>query len=198
MGKTDETRKRIVLAAVQLAKEHGPENISVKQIYEKAGISKNTFYQYFNNKEEVFGNTYSTSDEAKMAALSNILLEYDSPLEQFWEFIKIDINRQIELGDKVLATMAIQNLLHNSFNIESEDSLRPSIKIFLSMIQKMQRMDQIGNMADPFLLLRTMYGVAVGTDIRWTKTGGSFDLKKELFDEFMAILQPKVEIRNYE
>lgn len=197
MGKTQETRTKIVHSAISLAKESGPESVSVKQIYEKAGISKNTFYQYFNNKEEVFGGTYTTSDDYKMAALPEIMLNFDSPLEQFWEFSKIDIERQISFGPKLLATISIQNVLHNSFNIESEEALSPAIKVSLSMIRKMQRTKEIANKADAYLILKTIYDCAIGIDIRWTKMDGAFDLKKEIFDQLMMILQPTVELHNY-
>ena len=53
-------------------------------------------------------------------------------------------------------------------------------------------------MADPFLLLRTMYDCAIGIDIRWTKTNGGFDLKREIYDQMMLVLQPSVEITNYD
>ena len=197
MGKTDETRKRIILSAIELAKEFGPEKISVKQIYEKAGISKNTFYIYFSNKEDVFGETYSTSDDLKMERLPQILLEYTSPLEQFWEITKIDLDRQMSFGPKLLSTIAIQNVLHDSFVIEAEDTLSPAIKISLSLIKRMQEMGEIQNMAEPFLLLRALYDCAIGIDIRWTKMDGSFDFKREMYNHMKLILQPKIEIKNY-
>lgn len=197
MSKTQETRNRIIHAAVELAKAEGPQKVSVKQIYEKASISKNTFYQYFQNKDEVFGSTYATSDEEKMLALPEILLKYDSPLEQFWEFSKIDINRQMSFGPKLLAEISMQNVLNNSFCIESEESLSPAIKVSLSLIQKMQRSHEISNQSDPFILLRAMYDCAIGIDIRWTKMNGSFDFKKEIYDQMMTLLQPCIEISNY-
>ena len=198
MGKPQETRNRIIRTAVELAKQKGPDTLPVKEICEGAHISKNTFYQYFTSKEEVFGSTYATSDDDKMAALPEILLKFDSPLEQFWEFNKIDIARQTSFGPKLLATIAMQNVLNDYFCIEEEETLSPAIKVSLSLIQKMQKAKEIKNMADPFLLLRTMYDCAIGIDIRWTKTNGGFDLKREIYDQMMLVLQPSVEITNYD
>jgi len=197
MGKTQETRAKIVHSAIELAKELGPEAVSVKQIYERSGISKNTFYQYFNNKEEVFGDTFANSDDEKMAALPEIMLNFDSPLEQFWEFTKIDLDRHKSFGPKLLATLSTQNVLNNSFNFESEDELSPATKVSLSMIKKMQRTGEIANKSDAFLIAKTIIDIVIGTDIRWTKMSGSFDFKKEAFDQIMLVLQPTVEVTNY-
>ncbi|MDO5520654.1 MAG: TetR/AcrR family transcriptional regulator [bacterium] len=198
MGKSEDTRNKIIHAAVSLAKKQGPEKVSVKDIYEEAGISKNTFYQYFENKEGAFGGTFTTSDEEKVAALPEILLNFDSPLEQFWELSKIDIKRQMSFGPKLLGTIAMQNVLQNTFYFETEGKLSASVNITLSMIKKMQRSKEIHNMTDPFILLRTIYSAVIGIDIRWTKMEGKFDFKQEVYLQTMAILQPVKEISNYE
>lgn len=197
MGKAQETRKKIVETAVALAKKFGPESISVKQIYEHAGISKNTFYLYFNNKDEVFGYTYSVYDDDKVAALPEIMLTFDSPLEQFWAYSKIDIERHISYGPKLLATITFRNVLSQPFDIENEDSLSPSIKVFLSMIKKMQRTGEIANQSDAFLLLKAIYDCVIGIDLRWTKMAGAFDFKQEVYNHMVLILQPTVSISNY-
>lgn len=197
MGKSTETRRKIIMTAVEMAKKEGPDKISVKQICQQADISKNTFYQYFDNKDAAFGGTFTTSDEEKMAALPEILLNFDSPLEQFWEFSKIDLMRQMSFGPKLLGTIAVQNVMHDSFNIEDETDLSSSIGVALSMIKKMQHCKEIKNMSDPFTLLRAIYSAVVGVDIRWSKTDGGFDFKKEMYDQTMAILQPEIEISNY-
>lgn len=197
MGKPEDTRNRIIMSAVKLAKEEGPEHVSVKQICDKADVSKNTFYTYFHSRDEVFGETYSTSEEQKMVDLPNIMLTYDSPLEQFWELNKIDIARHESFGPKLLATITSQNVRQASFNIESEETLPPSIKMSLALIKKMQRMGEIKNMADPFDLLRAMYSAAIGIDIRWTMKDAAFDFKREYFNLMCAIIEPTIEISNY-
>ena len=95
MGKPEVTRKNIILASIKLAKENGPSNVTVREICDEAGISKNTFYLYFHNRDEVFGETYFTDDDEKQRRFPQIMLEYDSPLEQFWELLKIDIERHV-------------------------------------------------------------------------------------------------------
>lgn len=197
MSKKNETKNNIVKAAMELCFTKGIHEVSVRAICEAAGISKNTFYQYFQNKEDVFGDSFASSDEEKMSALPSIFLNFDSPLEQLWEFIKIDINRQMALGPNLISHFAVMNIMHDSFNIEEEEKLTPSLAIALAMVKKMQRCSEIKNMSDPFLLVKTICGSIVGIDLRWAKTKGAFDFKKEVYDQVMAIFQPVNEIKNY-
>jgi len=197
LEKNTSTQSSIVKAAMKMAYENGIQNVSVKSICDTAGVSRNTFYQYFENKEAVFGGSFTSSDEEKMTALPNIFLSFDSPLEQLWEFIKIDINRQMALGPKLIGTFAVMNVQHDSFYIEDEEHLSPSLTIALAMVKKMQRLNEIQNKSDAFLLLRAICGCIVGIDLRWAKTDGGFDFKKEVYDQIMGILLPTAKIGNY-
>lgn len=197
MGKPEVTRKNIILASIKLAKENGPANVTVREICEEAGISKNTFYLYFHNRDEVFGETYFTDDDEKQLRFPQIMLEYDSPLEQFWELLKIDIERHISYGPKLLATISMQNVSQVHFFSEDPELQPETVKIFISLVRKMQRMGEIRNMADPFLIVKAVYICAVGLDIRWTQMDGNFDFKKESFDLLCTLFQPTREIENY-
>lgn len=197
MGKPETTRRNIILASVKLAKEHGPANVTVREICEEAGISKNTFYLYFHNRDEVFGETYFSDDDEKHRRFPQIMLEYDSPLEQFWELLKIDIERHIDFGPKLIATISMQNVSQIKFFSEDPNEQPESVKVFISLVGKMQRMGEIRNMADPFQIVKAVYISAVGLDIRWTQMNGDFDFKKESFDLLVTLLQPTREITNY-
>ena len=197
MGKPEITRKNIIQASVKLAKENGPANVTVREICEEAGISKNTFYLYFHNRDEVFGETYYADDDEKASRFPQIMLEYDSPLEQFWELLKIDIERHLSFGPKLLATISMQNVSQIQFFTEDPEEQPESVKVFTSLVRKMQRMGEIQNMSNPFDIVKGVYLIAVGLDIRWTQMDGNFDFKKESFEMLKMLLQPTREISNY-
>ncbi len=50
----EEKRNKIINAAVDEFVEHGLENASTNRIVAKSGISKGSFYQYFEDKQDVF------------------------------------------------------------------------------------------------------------------------------------------------
>lgn len=197
MDKHQATKTNIIKAAMKLANTNDLHDISVRAICDNAGISRNTFYQYFDNKEAVFGGTFASSEEEKLKTLPEILLSFDSPLEQFWEFLKIDINRQMALGPNMLGHFAVMNVQHDSFCIETEEDLSRSLTIALALLKKMQHVKEIKNTADPFLLLQIICGSFISIDLRWTKTNGAFDFKQMIYQHVMAILMPVTEISNY-
>ena len=52
--KTDDKRRAILAAALELFREIGYERASMSKISEKIGGSKSTLYNYFKSKEELF------------------------------------------------------------------------------------------------------------------------------------------------
>jgi hypothetical protein len=101
------------------------------------------------------------------------------------------------LGPKLIGYFSVMNVQHNSFYIEDEEHLSPSLSITLAMIKKMQRLKEINNKNDAFLILRIICGCIIGIDLRWAKTNGGFDFKKEVYEQTMAVLMPAEEIKNY-
>ncbi|MBQ2753721.1 MAG: TetR/AcrR family transcriptional regulator [Firmicutes bacterium] len=60
--KRRENKSNIIEATVELIKEIGIENITIRKICEKADIAIGTFYYYFNTKEDLLG--YFVLDES--------------------------------------------------------------------------------------------------------------------------------------
>ncbi len=61
-----EKREKIINAAVDEFAEYGLENASTNRIVENSGISKGSFYQYFEDKQDVFMYLLSVLEEEKM------------------------------------------------------------------------------------------------------------------------------------
>ncbi|MBN2117768.1 MAG: TetR/AcrR family transcriptional regulator [Anaerolineales bacterium] len=61
-----EKRETIINAAVEEFAEYGLENASTNRIVENSGISKGSFYQYFEDKEDVFTYLLSVIEREKM------------------------------------------------------------------------------------------------------------------------------------
>lgn len=69
--KKSETRRRIRTAALDLALEHGLDNVTVEMITDVAGVSRRTFFNYFNAKED-----------ALVTDMTGIVEKIDTMLEQ--------------------------------------------------------------------------------------------------------------------
>ncbi len=62
----EEKREKIVRAAVDEFVEYGLENASTNRIVENSGISKGSFYQYFEDKQDVFRYLLTVLEREKM------------------------------------------------------------------------------------------------------------------------------------
>jgi len=60
----DEVRARIELATAAVFTEHGSRGLNVARIIEQAGISRPTFYKYFDNAEQPLQQVLDASDHA--------------------------------------------------------------------------------------------------------------------------------------
>ena len=66
----DEKRENIINIAVDEFAEFGLENASTNRIVLKSGISKGSFYQYFEDKQDIFMHLLKILEREKMAYLS--------------------------------------------------------------------------------------------------------------------------------
>ena len=48
-----ETKRKLIIAGLELIKEKGFGSINVEEITKKAGVAKGTFYIYFKHKEDI-------------------------------------------------------------------------------------------------------------------------------------------------
>ncbi|GIF09583.1 TetR/AcrR family transcriptional regulator [Actinoplanes siamensis] len=74
------TRQALHEAALRLAFEHGPENVTVEAIADEAGVSRRTFSNYFANKEEAL----FYGDLQRMRLLAGMIREQPRALAP-WE-----------------------------------------------------------------------------------------------------------------
>ena len=67
----DEKREVIINAAIDEFAEYGLENASTNRIVANSGISKGSFYQYFEDKQDVFMYLISLLEQEKIAFFSD-------------------------------------------------------------------------------------------------------------------------------
>lgn len=70
----DEKRSTVQEAALHEFAEHGFEGASINRIVDRAGIAKGSFYQYFDDKADLFEQILDYIAELKMAFISPVLL----------------------------------------------------------------------------------------------------------------------------
>jgi AcrR family transcriptional regulator len=66
--KSEEKRQQIFQAAKELFMQHGFDGVSMDMVAEQAGVSKQTVYSHFRNKDELYGETISLKCRESMIA----------------------------------------------------------------------------------------------------------------------------------
>lgn len=69
---TEEKKKLIIDITINEFYQYGYEKASISRIVEKAAIAKGSFYQYFENKEDLFGLIIDTARQKKLYYLNDI------------------------------------------------------------------------------------------------------------------------------
>jgi len=96
------TKKRIYRCGVELIKKYGYDNITVKEIAEKANVSIGNYYHYFKSKYDLLVEIFKHGDEFFEAEVPKILDEYndckDILVQYFLVYARLSINDGVEMA----------------------------------------------------------------------------------------------------
>lgn len=187
------TRDRVINEALMLFKENGYDNITVKEICEKASISINTFYYHFKYKEEVLAIFYEGLYEYSTKDLIPLLTK-DTYWEQIWEIHSIGIDQTIEVGYDIL-TQIIKINFNQDKNTFNKSKFFNSIVV--PLIIKSQEKGEIKNLCNPTGILKTSQSIIMGIATQWCISKGSFDEKKEILRQFECLYHVREDLRKF-
>jgi AcrR family transcriptional regulator len=68
--KTDDNRRALISAAIDIVGQHGYEGASISRITERAGLAQGTFYNYFESRQHIL--------DLLIPALGDVMLDYIS------------------------------------------------------------------------------------------------------------------------
>lgn len=187
-----DTKKKIVNSAIELFKEMGYDQVSIPKICEKAGITKGTFYYYFQNKgeviyehiEQIFTDYYDILPE---------ILKCSSPREQLWMLFNYAFDNIIALTPQVLYAYYQVDIKNNLQQLSplTKDSFgyytNKYTKLLLSLIEKGQECNEIRNEKEPMELYQTYQSIVVGIGLDWACRNGCYDEKKVLKQMFDVV-----------
>ena len=87
--KSQETRNRLVQAAMELFLAHGYESTSVDAVLDRADLSKGTFYHHFKSKSELLDAVVAALAQEAARATRDILLDREAqPLDRLNGFLQ--------------------------------------------------------------------------------------------------------------
>jgi AcrR family transcriptional regulator len=176
--KKEETKERIFKAAFALFKRQGVEATTVDEICDKADVAKGTFFNYFPQKEAVFG--YLAEDwfaqaEAECAAIlarpgrvGPQLIAMFSELAAFYE------------EEPGLARYVLQQWMENQHS-GTDEMCRNWDELALRLVRKLQANGEVRTDEAPERLAGVLHCVHQGTILEFVASPEApFPLKTEL------------------
>lgn len=102
----DETRRRILEAAVEAASVHGVARLSMSDVARTAGLSRPTLYRYFASRDELFAAALLSETQALVAQVVAELADVHDPRDAIERGIlaALRLTREHPLLDRIVRT----------------------------------------------------------------------------------------------
>jgi TetR/AcrR family transcriptional regulator, fatty acid metabolism regulator protein len=187
------THHKIYKTALGLFRKKGFDVVTVDEICRKAGVSKGTFYVYYESKEQVIYDLFLTHDKMYYDFVASELNLIADPMEKL-----------VALGNKALAytlewgidMMQITYRARASFNKHDPTFLseqRALNKILPGLIMDAQRQGQIRTDLNADDIAKIILWSMDGVIHKWCMVNGSLDLigeSKKIFEVLLKGMQP--------
>lgn len=167
----EQTKDRLFQAAVSLLAEEDFEDITIREIVRRAGVSIGTFYNYYASKMEVFYETYRVADHYFTGTVAPLLTQ-PTAYERVLEFFRYYARYSGELTD-----IRMTKLLYNSSNpFFNRDPSQGMVGVLTRLLQEgLDRGELAGE--DPAEEIAGYLMIAVrGLVYHWCTCDGGYDL----------------------
>ena len=75
MVKLDDTRTRIISAAIRAVRQHGLEGVRIQNVSSLAGVSSGALYRYFESKEKLLEECFTYVDRQAAAIFDQLAFD---------------------------------------------------------------------------------------------------------------------------
>ncbi|SFO60227.1 transcriptional regulator, TetR family [Acidaminococcus fermentans] len=187
--KGDRTKKELYETALRLFREKGYENVSIREIVEKAGTAKGTFYIYFATKADVIVEMLRYYDDRYEKVIEQ-LPEGTSPLAAIqtlvWE--SCVFTEQI-IGVDLIRVLYTHQLMKNGEKQEEMDSNRSLYRLLRHFFARGQEQGIFCQTLSPEGMTAWLIRAMRGTFYEWSLENGDFNLSRETRNFTDVLLQ---------
>lgn len=167
MEKQVNTKGRIIAEAIEMFKIKGFNAVSINEIIEKVGISKNTFYYHFDSKEQILEEFYEVPSEISATMLEDMVTEKTS-VGKLFAIYKPRILHFDKLGRNIVKQIVITNLQDNKGTFDKSKKSAPKIHLIQEELLKQAQEDkEILNQSEPLMLMENIRNIIIGCLIIW-------------------------------
>jgi len=182
-----ETRKRILESALSLFREKGFDQVSIDEITSTAGVSKGSFYTYFQTKSDIIIEKFRLIDyfyEKK----ETVILRNPDAASRLLAFTRYQLDYiHKHMGFRTLSILYINQMSTFYDQKILSNRERPLVNIVSKVIAEGQAAGQI-RPGDPVELAEWMNRCMRGFILDWAISKGALDIRKDgmrFFGEFV-------------
>lgn len=173
----------IVAATRQLIKEKGYGEVNVRDICQRAEVSRSSFYSVFSSKDDVIVYMIRSLKDDTASVLDRFILA-ENDLERIWSLYHTYLNVALEFGPDVMASLTFVDM-QNSIGFMDQFYLYNDW--FCTLVKSCQQKGIIQNQNDPKALVDAAVYSAFGIMFEWCRVRGEFDLRERAFVAHEAI-----------
>jgi AcrR family transcriptional regulator len=182
-----ETRKRILESALSLFREKGFDQVSIDEITSAAGVSKGSFYTYFQTKSDIIIEEFRLIDDYYQKKESAIMRSPEA-VSRLIAFTKYQLDYiHKNLGFRTLSILYINQMSAFYDQKILANRERTLVRLVSRIIADGQASGHI-RQGDPIELAEWMNRCMRGFFLDWAISKGSLDIKKDgmrFFSEFV-------------
>jgi len=173
----------IILATRELIKEKGYPEVNVRDICQRAGVSRSSFYSVFSGKDEVIVHMIRSLKEDTAGVLNRFILA-GSDLERIWSLNDTYLYIALDFDPDVMASLLFVDMQKN---IGFMEQFYLYNEWFCTLVKSCQQQGIILNKNDYSVLVDSAVYSAFGIVFEWCRCHGGFDLRERSFTSHEAI-----------
>jgi len=171
-----ETRQKIYDTAMDLFSRKGYTKVSVSDICGKAGVSKGTFYYYFDSKDQIFLEEYLKIDDFFITKIEELESKYKSPTKRLVAFTIAGFAYMDKLGLKITKVIWHGEIDPATRRKGMANPRRPIYAILEQMMREGQEKGELRRDVSAATLTQLFVRCYRGVIYEWCLQNGKFDL----------------------
>lgn len=180
-------KSEILNEALRLFKEKGYDNVTVNEIAGASHISKNTFYYYYESKEELICTFFDPSMFEKEKIMAE-LLKYSDPYEQILCLFGMIANYFMYLDKEVVRRALVMNLSRDLFPKKREIADKTFVPV-ISLFERAVKEKRVRQDVPAEKLLRSCGTILIGCLQIWATNCDEMDLNAIIKEGIQIVLK---------
>ena len=180
MKELSQRQQQITEAALQIISSHGIQNLTIKTLSEKIGVTEGAIYRHFTSKAEILGAIADLFKTSSTAALNALLEENATGLDKLKTFF-LERCKQFYHNPGLTVVMFSENIFKSGTGMEKKthETIQSHQQLLLQSIRQSQQEGVMVNEVEPQHLFMMVIGAMRLLVTRWRGSNFSFNLESE-------------------